>query len=39
VRDNVELMLIGIVVLSVIPIMVEAVRSRRSSRRPAGTSR
>ena len=39
IRNNVELILVGIVVLSVIPIVIEAVRVRRASRRMAGTSR
>ena len=35
VKDNIELMLIGIVVLSVLPIVVEVIRARRESRRTA----
>lgn len=38
VRDHVELILVGIVALSVIPILIEALKTRRLSRR-AGTSR
>lgn len=37
VKNNVEMMIIGIVVLSILPIVVEAVRARRESRRTAGT--
>ena len=39
IRNNVELILIGIVVLSVMPIVIESVRVHRGSRRTAGTSR
>ncbi len=39
VRDHVELILIGIVALSVVPIIIEAVRARRLSRRTADISR
>jgi membrane-associated protein len=39
VKDHVELILIGIVVLSVLPIVIEAVKVRRQSRRTAGTGR
>ncbi|MGH3843414.1 MAG: DedA family protein [Pseudonocardiaceae bacterium] len=39
VRDHVELILVGIVALSIIPIVIEAVRARRSSRRAADISR
>jgi membrane-associated protein len=39
IRNHVELILIGIVALSVIPIVIEAVKARRLSRRRAGTSR
>jgi membrane-associated protein len=39
IRDHVELILVGIVALSVIPIVIEAVKARRLSRRRAGTSR
>ncbi|MGH3753743.1 MAG: DedA family protein [Pseudonocardiaceae bacterium] len=39
VKENVELILIGIVVLSVVPILVEAVKARRESRQTAGTGR
>ncbi|MGH2952346.1 MAG: DedA family protein [Solirubrobacterales bacterium] len=38
VKDNVEVILIGIVVLSVLPIIVEAVRARRRNQRTVGTS-
>lgn len=38
VKANVEVILIGIVVLSVLPIVVEAVRARRQNRRTADTS-
>lgn len=34
VRQHIELILVGLVVLSVVPIAVEAVRSRRRTRRP-----
>jgi membrane-associated protein len=37
VKDHVELILVGIVVLSVLPIIIEAVKVRRQSRRTAGT--
>lgn len=36
VKENVEIMLIGIVVLSVLPIVVEIARARRENRRTAG---
>jgi len=36
VKENLEIMLIGIVVLSVIPIVLEVVKSRRENRRTAG---
>ncbi len=39
VRDNVELILIGIVILSILPIVIEAVKARRVNRRAAGTAR
>ncbi|MGH3696315.1 MAG: VTT domain-containing protein [Pseudonocardiaceae bacterium] len=39
VRDNIELILIGIVVLSILPIVIEAVKARRVSRRAADPSR
>lgn len=39
VKDNVELILIGIVVLSILPIVIEATRARRASRRTADTGR
>jgi membrane-associated protein len=39
VRDHVELILVGIVALSFIPIVIELVRARRPSRRTAGSSR
>lgn len=39
VRDHVELILIGIVALSVIPIIIETIRARRLSRQTARTSR
>jgi membrane-associated protein len=39
IRNHVELILIGIVALSVIPIVIEAVKARRLSQRRAGTSR
>jgi membrane-associated protein len=39
VKENVELILIGIVALSVLPIVIEVVKARRQSRRPAGTGR
>jgi len=39
IRNHVELILIGIVALSIIPIVIEAVKARRLSRRQAGTSR
>ena len=35
VKENIELMLIGIVVLSVLPIVVEVIRARRENRRTA----
>ncbi len=38
VKDNVEMILIGIVVLSVLPIVVETVRVRKQNQRTAGTS-
>lgn len=37
VRDHVELILVGIVVLSVLPIVVETIKARRASRRIAST--
>jgi membrane-associated protein len=39
VSDHVELILVGIVALSFIPIVIELVRARRPSRRTAGSSR
>ena len=39
VREHVELILIGIVVLSLLPIVIEAVKARRQSRRTTGTGR
>jgi membrane-associated protein len=39
VRNHVELILIGIVALSVLPIVIEAIKARTVSRRAAGTSR
>ncbi len=39
VKDHVELILIGIVVLSVLPLVIEAVKARRESRRAAGADR
>ncbi|MGH3917334.1 MAG: VTT domain-containing protein [Pseudonocardiaceae bacterium] len=36
VKENVELMLVGIVALSLLPIVVEVVKSRRENRRTAG---
>jgi membrane-associated protein len=39
VKDHVELILIGIVMLSVLPIVIEAVNARRQSRRTTGTGR
>ena len=39
IRTNIELILIGIVALSLLPIVIEAVRVRRTSRRTAGISR
>jgi membrane-associated protein len=39
VRNHVELILIAIVALSVVPIIIEAVRARNLSRQTAGTSR
>jgi membrane-associated protein len=39
VRNHVELILIGIVALSIIPILIEAARARRLSRRTARASR
>jgi membrane-associated protein len=38
VKDNVEIILIGIVALSVLPIVVETVKARRENRRTAGTA-
>lgn len=38
IRNHVELILIGIVALSVIPIAIEALKARRHSRRLAGSS-
>jgi membrane-associated protein len=35
VKDNIELMLIGIVLLSIVPIIVELLRARREIRRAA----
>ncbi|HET9255597.1 MAG TPA: VTT domain-containing protein [Pseudonocardiaceae bacterium] len=39
IKDHVELTLVGIVVLSLIPIVIEAVNARRASQRTAGTPR
>ncbi len=39
VKENVELILIGIVALSVLPIHIEDVKARRQSQRAAGTGR
>ncbi|MDQ4031185.1 MAG: VTT domain-containing protein [Actinomycetota bacterium] len=39
VKDNVEVILIGIVVLSVLPIVMEVVKARRQNRRTADTGR
>ncbi|MGH4008153.1 MAG: VTT domain-containing protein [Pseudonocardiaceae bacterium] len=39
VKENVELILIGIVVLSIAPIVIEVVKARRQSRRTASTGR
>jgi membrane-associated protein len=39
VRYHVELILVGIVALSVVPIVIELVRSRKASRRTADSSR
>ncbi|MGH3919330.1 MAG: VTT domain-containing protein [Pseudonocardiaceae bacterium] len=39
VKENVELILIGIVALSVLPILIEVVKARRQSQRAAGTGR
>ncbi len=39
VRDNVELILIGIVILSILPIVIEAMKARRVSRRAAENPR
>lgn len=39
VRENVETILIGIVVLSVLPIVIEVVKARRQNRRTADTGR
>jgi membrane-associated protein len=39
VKEHVELILIGIVLLSVLPIVIEAVKARRQSRRTTGTGR
>lgn len=39
VKEHVELILIGIVLLSVLPIVIEAVNARRQSRRTTGTGR
>jgi membrane-associated protein len=39
IRNNVELILMGIVALSITPIVIEAVRTRRASRRTASTAR
>ncbi|HEU0086171.1 MAG TPA: VTT domain-containing protein [Pseudonocardiaceae bacterium] len=39
VKENVEMMLIGIVVLSVLPIVFEALKARRENRRTAGAGR
>ncbi|HEX8758427.1 MAG TPA: VTT domain-containing protein [Pseudonocardiaceae bacterium] len=39
IRENVELILIGIVVLSVLPIVIEVVKARRRNRRTADTGR
>jgi membrane-associated protein len=38
IKDNVEMMLIGIVVLSVLPLVVEVVKARRENRRTAGAA-
>jgi membrane-associated protein len=39
VKEHVELILVGIVVLSVLPILIEAAKARRQSRRTTGTGR
>jgi membrane-associated protein len=39
VKENVETILIGIVVLSVLPIIIEVVKARRQNRRTADTGR
>ena len=39
VKENVEMILIGIVILSVLPIAIEVVKARRQSRRTADTGR
>jgi membrane-associated protein len=39
VRDHVELILIGIVALSIIPIVIEGIRARAQSQRTARSSR
>jgi membrane-associated protein len=39
VKEHVELILLGIVMLSVLPIVIEAVNARRQSRRTTGTGR
>ncbi|MGH3821907.1 MAG: VTT domain-containing protein [Pseudonocardiaceae bacterium] len=39
IRNNIELILIGIVVLSIMPIVIEVVRARRASRRTAERAR
>ncbi|MDQ4009727.1 MAG: VTT domain-containing protein [Actinomycetota bacterium] len=39
VKENVQLILIGIVVLSVLPIIIEVVKARRQQRRTADTGR
>ncbi|MGH3946929.1 MAG: VTT domain-containing protein, partial [Pseudonocardiaceae bacterium] len=39
VKENVELILIGIVALSVLPILIEVVKARRQGQRAAGTGR
>jgi membrane-associated protein len=39
IREHVELILIGIVVLSITPIVIEAARTRKANQRPSGTTR
>jgi membrane-associated protein len=39
VKENVEMILIGIVILSVLPIAIEVVKARRQNRRTADTGR